>query len=53
MRKTKDYIRPEKTVCGLLCTDIRTSLNHALCCDKCIELRELQKNDFYLLEVKL
>jgi hypothetical protein len=45
--KTREYKRPEKTLCGLLCTDIRTALNHEMCCDKCTDLHEMPKNNFY------
>jgi hypothetical protein len=46
-QKTKDYKKPVRAVCGVLCTDIRTMINHEICCNKCNELNEMTKIQFY------
>jgi|WetSurMetagenome_2_1015567.scaffolds.fasta_scaffold22348_4 hypothetical protein len=39
--------KPVRATCNVLCTDIRTMINHEICCDKCNELNEMTKNNFY------
>ena len=51
-QKTKDYKKPVRSVCGVLCADMRTSFNHSLHCEKCKELREFSNNHFYIVTVK-